>query len=357
MFNGRRLALARMRAGMTAKALAEKAGVDFDTVTRLVHGYHAPGPDTVAKIANAVGYPESFFMRDDPDEVDAGAVSFRSFSKMKAVERDAALSAGTLGLMVDAWLEARFSLPDPDLLDLSHETAPSLAASYVRQHWGLGEQPVGSLLALFETKGIRLFSLSENTASVNAFSFWKGGKPYIFLNNFKTAESSRFDAAHELGHLVMHRHGDPKGVRSAEREADAFASAFLMPEGDVRAKMPRPFTVDAIIRAKARWRVSAMALAYRLHSIRLISDWQYKSICIELSRRGYRSDEPVGIERETSVVWGKILRHLWAERISKEDIAHDLDLPLAELEGLIWSLTTPEHSRGKSVSAGLRIVE
>ena len=357
MFNGRRLNLARMRAGLTAKALAGKAGVDFDTITRLVHGYHTPVPETVAKIARALGYPESFFMRDDPDEVDAGAVSFRSFSKMKAVERDAALSAGTLGLLVDTWLDARFSLPDPDLLDLSHETDPELAAAYVRQDWGLGEQPIGSLLALFETKGIRLFSLSENTASVNAFSFWKGSKAFIFLNNFKTAESSRFDAAHELGHLVMHRHGDPKGVRSGEREADAFASAFLMPEGDVRAKMPRPFTVDAIIRAKARWRVSAMALAYRLHALRLVSDWQYKSICIELSRRGYRGGEPIGIDRETSIVWRKILRQLWSERISKEDIAQDLDLPLAELEGLIWSLTAPESSKAAAMSAGLRVVE
>lgn len=357
VFSGRRLNLARMRAGLSAKMLAETAGVDHDTITRLVQGKHTPVSDTIARLARVLGYPEQFFFRDDPDEVDASAVSFRSFSKMKAGERDAALSAGSLGLMVNAWVEARFGLPDPDLLDLSHETDPHLAASYLRQHWGVGEQPIGNLLSLFEAKGIRLFSLSENTASVNAFSFWKGGKPFVFLNNFKTAESSRFDAAHELGHLVLHKHGDPKDGRSAEREANAFASSFLMPEADIRAKVPRPVTVDAILRAKVRWRVSAMALAYRLHAIRMVSDWQYKSICIELSRRNFRSAEPGGIERETSVVWCKILRQLWAERISKADIARDLALPLSELEGLIWSLTAPNEVRVQGVASSLRVVE
>jgi len=357
MFSGRRLNLARMRVGLSAKALAERAGVDHDTVTRLVQRRHTPGSDTIERLARAVGFPEEFLFGDDPDEVDASAVSFRSFSKMRAVERDAALSAGTLGLIVNSWVEARFGLPDADLLDLSHETDPRLAAAYIRQHWGLGEQPVGSLLALLEAKGIRLYSLSENTASVNAFSFWKGGKPFIFLNNFKTAESSRFDAAHELGHLVLHKHGDPKGVRSAEREANAFASSFLMPDADVRAKMPRPITVDVVIRTKVRWRVSAMALAHRLHAIGMVSDWQYKSICIELARRGFRSGEPNGIDRETSVVWRKILRQLWSERVSKADIARDLDLPLQELEGLIWSLTAPNEERTKPPVAELRVVE
>lgn len=339
MFHPRRLSLARMRRRLTAKALAEQANVGVDTITRLERGHNVPDESTVRKLSAALGFPSEFFMGDDPEEVDLGSVSFRSFSKMSARERDAAIAAGSLGLHLNAWIEARFGLPKPDLLDMSHETDPEVAAVSLRQYWGLGEQPIGSLLALFETKGIRLFSLSENTASVNAFSFWRDGKPFIFLNNFKTSESSNFDAAHELGHLVMHKHGDPKGIRSSEREADRFASAFLMPAKDVRARVPRGVNVNFILKAKLRWRVSAMAMAYRLRALGLLSDWQYKSVCIELSRRGYRSGEPIGVERETSVIWHKVLTHLWSEKVTKNDIAHELHLPLDELEGLIWSLT------------------
>lgn len=339
MFNAGRLSLARARRGLTAKALAEKAGVGVDTITRLEKGRNTPEADTVERLAKALGYPPSFFTGEDVDGVDIEAVSFRSFSKMTARERNAAIAAGSLGLLLNEWVEARFGLPDPDLLDLSQESDPDVAAAHLRQYWGLGQQPIGNLLALFETKGIRLFSLSENTATVNAFSFWRGGKPFVFLNNFKSAESSRFDAAHELGHLVMHKHGDPKGDRSLEREANHFASAFLMPSDDVLARVPRFVSTDVVLKSKVRYRVSAMGLAYRLHQLNRLSDWQYKSICIDLSRRGYRSGEPGGIERETSVVWRKLLTLLWQEKVTREDIAKELGIPIDELEGLIWSLT------------------
>jgi Zn-dependent peptidase ImmA (M78 family)/transcriptional regulator with XRE-family HTH domain len=338
MFNPRRLSLARKRRRLTAKVLAEKADLAVDTISRLEKGSNPPDETTIAKLVRVLKFPESFFFDQDPQEIDTDAVSFRSFSKMSARERDAAISAGSLGLQLNAWIEERFSLPTPKLLDLSYETDPEIAAYSVRQSWSIGERPIGNLMGLFETKGLRIFSLSENTASVNAFSFWRDDKPFIFLNNFKTAESSIYDAAHELGHLVMHKHGDPKETRSAEREANAFASAFLMPAKDVRATVSTRITIDTILRAKKRWRVSAMAMAYRLNSLKLLSDWQYKSICIELGKRGFRTSEPGGIDRETSIIWRKVLTQLWSEKTTKNDIAYALHLPLDELEGLIWNL-------------------
>lgn len=343
MFNANRLSLARKRRRMTAKVLAEKAELQADTISRLENGQRQPDERTVQKISSALGYPPEFFFKDKCREIDTGAVSFRSFSKMSAPERDAAVSAGVLGLELSDWVENKFDLPAPDLLDMTHQEDPDVAAASLRQHWGLGERPIGNLLALLETKGVRIFSLSENTASVNAFSFWQDEKPYVFLNNFKTAESSIFDTAHELGHLVMHKNGDPKGSRIVEKEANQFASSFLMPERDVRASVVRPIIIDNIIRGKKRWRVSAMAFAYRLNTLNILSDWQYKSICIELGKRGYRTGEPEGIERETSVIWKKILSALWAEKTTKNDIADELNLPLAELEGLIWNLVGEER--------------
>ncbi|MGY3572899.1 helix-turn-helix domain-containing protein [Bradyrhizobium sp. USDA 4504] len=337
-FNPRRLTLARKRRRLTAKSLAEQARLAVDTISRLENGSNEPDEATIDKLLLVLKFPRSFFFDHDPQEIDTGAVSFRSFSKMSAKERDAAISAGSLGLQLSAWVEERFALPQPKLLDLSYETDPEMAAHSIRQAWSIGERPVGNLMGLLETKGLRIFSLSENTATVNAFSFWRDEKPFIFLNNFKTAESSIFDAAHELGHLVMHKHGDPKETRSAEREANRFASTFLMPAKDVRATVPRRITIDTVLEVKKRWRVSAMAMAHRLNSLKLLSDWQYKSVCIELAKRGYRSGEPGGIERETSVIWRKVLTQLWSEKTTKNDIAADLHLPLDELEGLIWNL-------------------
>ncbi len=314
------------------------------TISRLENGENQPDETTVAKLSSVLSFPNEFFYADNPESLNTDAVSFRSLSKMSAKERDAAISAGELGLELSDWIEARFSLPNANLLDLSYETDAEAAARSVRHHWGIGEKPIGNLIGLLETHGIRVFSLSESTAAVDAFSFWRDRKPYIFLNNFKTAERSIFDAAHELGHLVMHRHGGPRPSRSAEREANAFASAFLMPENDVRARIPRFVTVDIIIRAKARWRVAAMAMAYRLNSLNILSEWRYKSACIELGKRGFRSGEPGGIQRETSLVWRKVLESLWSERVTKNEIARELRIPLDELEGLVWGLAGQKQS-------------
>ena len=345
MFNHKRLSLARKRRRLTGKGLAELARVSAITVSRLENGENQPDEETIAKLARALGYPIQFFSDDDPEEIDTNAVSFRALSKMSPRERDAAIAAGVLGLELSDWVEGEFRLPKTNLLDLSYETDPEAAARSLRQYWGLGEKPIGNVLGLLEVNGILVFSLAENTAAVDAFSFWRNERPFIFLNNYKTAEHSIYDSVHELGHLVMHRHaGTQAGTqpsRAAEREANQFAAAFLMPENDVRSRVPRFITVDRIIEAKRRWRVSAMAMAYRLHVLGVLSDWQYKSACIELGRRGFRSGEPGGIERETSRVWQKVLSQLWTERRTKNEIADALHIPLDELEGLIWGLTGP----------------
>lgn len=345
MFNSTRMVLARKRRRLTGKELAERSGLSAMTISRLENGDNVPDETTVAKLASALEFPHDFFFAADVEQIATDAVSFRSLSKMGARERDAAISAGALGLELSKWVEARFSLPIPNVLDLSQESNPESAARSLRQSWGIGERPIGNMVGLLETHGVRVFSLSENTASVDAFSFWRDGKPFVFLNNFKTAERSIFDAAHELGHLVMHRHAGPNPdrvqneERATEREANMFASAFLMPENDVRSRVPRFINADVVIRLKSRWRVAAVALAYRLHHLGLVSEWQYKSLCIELGKRGYRNGEPQGVQRETSIVWKKVLTQLWTERVTKNGIARQLNIPLDELEGLIWELS------------------
>ena len=357
MFNATRMILARKRRRMNGKELAERSGLSVMTISRLENGENSPDDSTVARLVAALDFPYGFFFARDVDQISTDAVSFRSLSKMSARERDAAIAAGMLGLELSKWIESRFSLPSANVLDLSQESDPEAAARSLRQFWSIGERPIGNMVGLLETHGVRVFSLSENTASVDAFSFWRDGKPFVFLNNFKTAERSILDAAHELAHLVMHRHAGPNpdriesDERATEREANMFASAFLMPEHDVHARVPRFINADAVIRMKERWRVSAVAMAYRLHHLRIVTEWQYKMLVIELGKRGYRSAEPIGIQRETSIVWKKILTQLWAERITKNEIAKDLHIPLDELEGLIWELSGEQRIPGRHNSA------
>src|SRR5437660_4037014 len=100
MFNHKRLSLARKRRRLTGKGLAELAGISAITVSRLENGENQPDDETITKLAQALGYPIEFFADDDPEQIDTGAASFRSLTKMSAKERDAAIAAGSLGLQL-----------------------------------------------------------------------------------------------------------------------------------------------------------------------------------------------------------------------------------------------------------------
>jgi Zn-dependent peptidase ImmA (M78 family)/DNA-binding XRE family transcriptional regulator len=355
MFCAERLKVARHRKKLSGKQLAETAGISDVTVSKVENG-HQPDDATVDKLAKTLGYPRAFFFMDKPELLEPKAVSFRSLKKMKAAERDASLAAGSNGIALYQWIDARFDLPAPDLIDLSREQArPEIAARLLRQHWGLGDRPIGNILRLFESKGIRVLSLSENTHNVDAYSFWHADHPYIFLNQKKTAERSNFDAAHELGHLVLHFHAQAESMPEddAERQANIFASAFLMPDADLKCVVSHVYSSSQIIRTKVRWKVSARALATRLHQIGMLSEWNYRSILIDLGQRGFRTGEPLGVERETSTLLAKVFAALWAKGITRGNIANDLNLPWDEVETLVFGLTGPIPSRPQRPSISL----
>ena len=225
MFNASRLTLARKRRQLTKKELADRANLTAVTLTRIEAGDTPdPNTETVRAIAQALGYPTDFFYLNDCEELTTEAVSFRSLSSLTARQRDAALAAGSIAFEVHDWVSAKFELPKPQLIDLRDED-PMAGAEALRSHWGIGSRPIEHMVKLLESKGVRIFALSEQHKHVDAFSCWRGDIPFVFLNTFKSAERSRFDAAHELGHLVLHIHGATNGNRDVERDADMFASA------------------------------------------------------------------------------------------------------------------------------------
>lgn len=356
MFNNRRLILGRKRRRITARALATAIGVSPVTISRLENGVHAPEEDTIDAIARVLDFPRGFFFSDDCDELPAEAASFRSLTSMTARERDAALAAGSLAYLFHDWVEKRFNLPGPTVPDLGGEAGPEAAAQAVRAAWGLGQQPIPDMIKLLESKGIRVFSLCEDTKNVDAFSCWRNSTPFVFLNTFKSTERSRFDAAHELGHLVMHRHGAPQDSRQAETEANQFASHLLMPTDDVVGRIRHVVALDEVVHAKKRWGVSVAALVYRLHKLGIVSEWQNRSFYIEMGRRGYRSQEPDSLPTERSILWSTVLSTLWNDRITRDHIAAELHIPTYELQAVLFQLADATRGAEATRNATIRLV-
>lgn len=363
MFNMGRFDLARQRRGLTKRDLAHQLNVTDRTVSNWYNNQEID-EKILEKAAEILDFPLSFFYGKDVEKIHVESVSFRALTKMTAKKRDMAISQTILAEMISDWIDQNFELPSPTVPDL-HElrsdfstatiesldetnegevnfyleySYPEACADTVRKAWGLGEQPIPNLIALLESKGIRVFSLTDEAQDVDACCRWTSGRPFIFLNTSRTAERCRFDLAHELGHLVMHKHGIIEGIH-VEQEANAFASAFLMPRRSLLADPLRIPSLKSILAKKEIWQVSAAALTYRYNKLGIITDWNATSIYKQLAQRG-RNNEPNPIDHESSLLLDKVFQVLAQENFDLSKLTNDLCLNLVEISNLTFNLVT-----------------
>lgn len=339
--NPQRLKLARERRGLTAVELSEALGITSRTLSSYENGHTdlTEQDSVVDKLSEILKYPVPFFFSDDLIEIKAENASFRSMARMSAKKRNAALSAGSIAMEFNKWLDERFNLPKADIPEFNHPEStpdPAVAARQLREYWGLGEKSIPNMIHLLESKGIRVYSLAQDCVEVDAYSYWIDEQPFIFLNNQKTPERSRFDAAHELGHLLLHKRADVD-KKAIEAEANQFASAFLMPESAVRAVVPPQPSFKQLIELKKYWNVSLAALIKRTFDLQLSTEWHYRQLQITSGKYGYRTSEPNGmLKRETSQVIEKVVSLLKLNKISNREIEKKLNIPLKDLADLTF---------------------
>ena len=333
-----RLVLARKRRGLTLARLGALAGLSARSVSLYENGHARPAAATLATLAGVLRVPESFLTGADIEEIPVGAVSFRAVTKMTARQRDQALAAGRVALLIDQWFSSRFTLPAPDVPSLTGYD-PGAAAEVLRARWGLGAAPLPNSVHLVEAHGARVYSLTPENAVLDAFSLYSGAQPFVFLSTGKSGERGRFDVAHELGHLVLHGEHQPLHGPDAEVAANQFAAAFLMPRSSVLAAGLRHADVNAILAAKATWRVSALALTHRLAELGLLTEWGYRTNCVNLARLGYNSAEPDGITRESSQLLAKVFRVLRDRGETLPSVAAAIGIDVAELRAHVFGLT------------------
>src|SRR5699024_3355284 len=111
---------------------------------------------------------------------------------------------------------------------------------------------------------------SFSDMTIDACSTWdKDNRPFVFLNYDKgSAVRSRFDLAHELGHLLLHSQIKESDFnkrsiyKRIEQEANYFASSFLLPEESFGNDL-QINSLSHYIVLKEKWKVSIAAMIYR----------------------------------------------------------------------------------------------
>ena len=290
-----RLRLARDLQKLSQSALARQVGLTPAAVSKFESGEATPSRATLTSLASVLSMPIGYFELP-VEETHEGF--FRSLRKSTVAQRrrarslahlvhDLATTAGAMG-----W--PALDLPRVPIGSLDADAdLPARAARVVRASWAVPDGPIDDVVALLETHGVPVLRLPLDAADVDAFSLPFPDYPVVVLSANKDDRArSRFDAAHELGHLVMH--GDAVwGVKEVETQAHQFAAEFLMPSEQIAQELPERPDWDAFFKLKQRWHVSIAALLMRARTLERMPPAAYTTAMKGLSARGWRRIEPV----------------------------------------------------------------
>ncbi|PKM94243.1 MAG: peptidase [Firmicutes bacterium HGW-Firmicutes-1] len=134
---------------------------------------------------------------------------------------------------------------------------------------------ISDIFDIVENEAV-LFVRPEEIVKMSGATLFNDGMLLMFINSAYTLGHQRFTAAHELGHIVLHLEKIKevhllKKDETLEREADLFATEFLMPVNGVTEMFyklvdvePLDVTLDDIIIMHNYFKVSFKAMLKRL---------------------------------------------------------------------------------------------
>lgn len=352
-FIGDRLRAAREARGiMAAAGLAEMLGISRAAVSQYENGDQTPSPAVMFEICEKLNLPIQHFLRKG--YASSGGHFFRSLSAATKASRLRAQRKYEWLIDLVASLRQyvqfpavdfpKFDLPS-DPLEITDDMVDD-AAQRLRAHWSLGSGPISNVVWLLENKGAVVVRLDLESEDVDAFSRWtpEDQRPCIILSTTKGAAArSRFNAAHELAHMVLHRDLDETLVskkavfQAVEHQAHRFSGEFLLPAESFVAELYAP-SLDAMHALKKRWRVSIALMLKRAQDLRAIDEERAKKLWSILARRGWRRREPLDdtlpIEepRFLPLCVGRLLDGGF---LRQENISTVLGLNFADIEGLL----------------------
>ena len=351
-FVGDRLREAREARGLTGSALADLVGVKRASISLYETGRSSPQAEVMAKLAFVLGVPRAFFLKK-PSQPEVNSLFYRSMSAATKTDRLKATRRFTWLRQLTSYLRGFVRFPRPNLppIDVPTELASidvdliSSAASETRKYWGLGNGPISDVTLLLENNGVIISKVTLDTMKMDAFSGMdtESRTPYVILSDDKgSAVRSRFDLAHELGHLVLHQNlpqrmvANPINNKTIEAQANEFASSFLLPEGSFSEDL-YVVSLDSLKALKSKWLVSVGAMLRRAQALDLTTERQAHGLWINYSRRGWRKHEPMDDELKSESP--RLLRRAFELLITKgvrepDQISSDLCLYSSDISEL-----------------------
>ncbi|GAB3288674.1 helix-turn-helix domain-containing protein [Parahaliea aestuarii] len=350
-FIGERLVQAKNARGLSSVALSDLAGISSSSISLYEANKQNPKVETVESLARALNVPVNFFFKDI--QVDRpGKLFYRSMAAATKASRVVSEAKYEWALETVDYLLTFFDLPKLNLPDQDvPEDFKSLdtnriecIANELRAYWNLGTSPVASMTRTLEANGIIVWRTKFGAETQDAFSEYRTPHPFVILSSDKQNYfRSRFDAAHELGHLVLHRNVDRSTLNKSsdhklmESQAHLFAGAFLAP-AEAYYRDLYAVSLDAFRALKPRWNVSIAMQIMRARHLGLVTEHEERRLWINMGRRKWRVSEPLddSTEPESPKLIKQGIKMLIEEGVkSREQILDDLSLHANDVENLI----------------------
>jgi len=297
---GPRIKLARARAGLTLRELAERVGVSATAISKFERGEVAPRQSTLLHLAEALSVGIDYFFRDI--RIRAVAPAYRKHSRLSARAREA-VKATTVEaverlLTVEQLFPSGFlTVPKLPRYTVHAVEDAERAADKLRTAWHLGSDPIEDLCGRLEGRGIKVVAL-DGPQGFDGYSCWVNSDiPVIAFNADVPGDRQRFDLCHELGHLVL----KVADSVDAEKAAHRFAGAFLVPAEAARVELgPKrtKLSLDELLLLKRQYGVSIQVWIRRAFDLGIIDRNTYDALFRRLSAQGWRTQEPDGVPPE-----------------------------------------------------------
>lgn len=299
-FIGGNLRIARNFHGLTLAELGRIVSLSHSLLHQFEAELSRPTEPVVASLAQALQLEPSFFSLPIKEEFRDEECHFRGENMPRQV-KTRVLAHGTLFGTFVRFMDQRVRLPKIELPveDAAGKQAVERAAERCRVGFGLGlDRPITSMCRLLENKGVvvtRFGASTESSDAINVDAFSRmGTRPVVVLNTDKASTSrNRWDMAHELGHLILHGGMQP-GDAELERDANSFASAFLLPRVGFLREFPLQQRLDweIVFAIKRRWKVSAAAILKRGLELKRMDAGEYKRAWKHYLHHGWNKGEP-----------------------------------------------------------------
>ncbi len=345
-FNPEMLALARESKGFTQGDLIDRLAEPMSQgkLSKIENGLIQPTEDDITALADALGYRREFFFHPHLRRAEPATyhrkrqkLSKGDWAKIYAKAEIYRITASIFLRSVEL-APSRANPPSIDPDEVGGRVDEIARA--VRQAWSMPRGPVDDVTSLMESAGVVVVPFDFGTELCDGFcqSASEGMPPVVFINTRQPKDRLRYSLAHELGHLVMHKIPNPE----MERQANLFASEFLMPTADI-AKDFYSLSLEKFMALKKYWKTSMAALMLKARDIGRYERKRSPILHDQYVQARLALKEPIEIEARENpkLIYQLVRAHMGHLHYTLDDLSTLTGLPNETFQDFFGLVSTP----------------